>query len=103
MLLLGYAGNAVLTCKCNENVKVFTVRGTAFEAAEASGGQAVSENGKQGYENYFMIDSLIRFHCKPYQNSFHEVGDLLSKETVCCVGGKAVELYFTVEPFVFQL
>ena len=89
MLLLGYAGNAVLTCKCNENVKVFTVRGTAFEAAEASGGQAVSKNGKQGYEDYF--------------NSFHEVGDLVSKETVCCVGGKAVELYFTVEPFVFQL
>lgn len=35
-----------MTCKCNEPVKVFTVRGTAFEAAKASGGGASTENGK---------------------------------------------------------
>ncbi|KAJ0069471.1 hypothetical protein NL108_008280, partial [Boleophthalmus pectinirostris] len=38
-----YAGNALSTVKCNEPVKVFTVRGTAFEAAAADGGSAASE------------------------------------------------------------
>ena len=41
------SGNAVLTCKSNDNVKVFTIRGTAFEAAQASGGGAASENGNK--------------------------------------------------------
>lgn len=40
-------GNAVLTCKSNDSVKVFTVRGTAFEAAKASGGGVASENGNE--------------------------------------------------------
>lgn len=40
------SGNAVTTCKSNDTVKVFTVRGTAFEAASASGGAAASESGK---------------------------------------------------------
>lgn len=31
--------------KCNEPVKVFTVRGTAFEAASVEGGSAASEEG----------------------------------------------------------
>lgn len=39
-----YAGNAVLTCKSNDSVKVFTIRGTAFEAAKASGRGVASEN-----------------------------------------------------------
>jgi len=38
-----YAGNALSTVKCNESVKVFTVRGTAFEAAVVEGGSATSE------------------------------------------------------------
>ncbi|XP_012726940.2 electron transfer flavoprotein subunit alpha, mitochondrial [Fundulus heteroclitus] len=38
-----YAGNALSTVKCNEPVKVFTVRGTAFEAASVEGGSATSE------------------------------------------------------------
>jgi len=38
-----YAGNALSTVKCNESVKVFTVRGTSFEAAGVEGGSAVSE------------------------------------------------------------
>ncbi|XP_063053778.1 electron transfer flavoprotein subunit alpha, mitochondrial [Engraulis encrasicolus] len=38
-----YAGNALSTVKCNENVKVFTVRGTSFEAAAVEGGSAGSE------------------------------------------------------------
>ncbi|KAM9496810.1 electron transfer flavoprotein subunit alpha, mitochondrial [Clarias gariepinus] len=37
-----YAGNALSTVKCNEKVKVFTVRGTSFEAAK-QGGSATSE------------------------------------------------------------
>lgn len=39
-----YAGNAVMTCKCMDSIKIFTVRGTAFEAAKSSGGGAASEN-----------------------------------------------------------
>ncbi|XP_074088586.1 electron transfer flavoprotein subunit alpha, mitochondrial [Macrotis lagotis] len=39
-----YAGNAICTVKCEEKVKVFSVRGTAFEAAAMSGGNASSEN-----------------------------------------------------------
>ncbi|XP_060932788.1 electron transfer flavoprotein subunit alpha, mitochondrial [Limanda limanda] len=39
-----YAGNAVSTVKCNEAVKVLTVRGTAFEAAATEGGSASSED-----------------------------------------------------------
>uniref|UniRef100_A0A8C8R6M2 Electron transfer flavoprotein subunit alpha n=1 Tax=Pelusios castaneus TaxID=367368 RepID=A0A8C8R6M2_9SAUR len=35
-----YAGNALCTVKCDEKVKVFSVRGTSFEAAAVSGGSA---------------------------------------------------------------
>uniref|UniRef100_A0A8C0PFT6 Electron transfer flavoprotein subunit alpha, mitochondrial n=1 Tax=Canis lupus familiaris TaxID=9615 RepID=A0A8C0PFT6_CANLF len=38
-----YAGNAICTVKCDETVKVFSVRGTSFEAAATSGGSASSE------------------------------------------------------------
>uniref|UniRef100_A0A668AKW9 Electron transfer flavoprotein subunit alpha n=1 Tax=Myripristis murdjan TaxID=586833 RepID=A0A668AKW9_9TELE len=38
-----YAGNALCTVKCNEKVKVFSVRGTAFEAAPMEGGSAATE------------------------------------------------------------
>ncbi|XP_028921608.1 electron transfer flavoprotein subunit alpha, mitochondrial [Ornithorhynchus anatinus] len=39
-----YAGNALCTVKCDEKVKVFSVRGTSFEAAPTSGGSASKEN-----------------------------------------------------------
>lgn len=39
-----YAGNAILTLKSKDAVKVITVRGTSFEAAETSGGSAASED-----------------------------------------------------------
>ncbi|KAM9312607.1 electron transfer flavoprotein subunit alpha, mitochondrial [Gastrophryne carolinensis] len=39
-----YAGNALCTVKCDESVKVFTIRGTSFEAAASSGGSASPEN-----------------------------------------------------------
>ncbi|XP_051546087.1 electron transfer flavoprotein subunit alpha, mitochondrial-like isoform X1 [Myxocyprinus asiaticus] len=38
-----YAGNAISTVKCNESVKIFTVRGTSFEPAAIEGGSASSE------------------------------------------------------------
>ncbi|XP_077423725.1 electron transfer flavoprotein subunit alpha, mitochondrial [Vanacampus margaritifer] len=43
-----YAGNALSTVKCSEPVKVFTVRGTSFEAAAAEGGSAATENVAAG-------------------------------------------------------
>jgi len=39
-----YAGNAIQTLTSNEHVKIITVRGTAFEAAETTGGSAATEN-----------------------------------------------------------
>ncbi|XP_070581082.1 electron transfer flavoprotein subunit alpha, mitochondrial-like [Ptychodera flava] len=39
-----YAGNAISTIKSKDPVKIFSVRGTAFEAAEVSGGSATSED-----------------------------------------------------------
>ncbi|XP_061917297.1 electron transfer flavoprotein subunit alpha, mitochondrial isoform X2 [Entelurus aequoreus] len=39
-----YAGNALSTVKSNDPVKVFTVRGTSFEAASTEGGSAATEN-----------------------------------------------------------
>jgi len=39
-----YAGNAISTVKSKDPVKIFSVRGTAFEAAEVSGGSASSED-----------------------------------------------------------
>ncbi|KFV91182.1 hypothetical protein N326_09944, partial [Eurypyga helias] len=38
-----YAGNILCTVQCDEAIKVFTVRGTSFEAAPASGGSASLE------------------------------------------------------------
>ncbi|XP_064168535.1 electron transfer flavoprotein subunit alpha, mitochondrial [Anguilla rostrata] len=43
-----YAGNALSTIKCSEAVKVFTVRGTSFEAAAVEGGSAVTESVSPG-------------------------------------------------------
>ncbi|KAM4036944.1 electron transfer flavoprotein subunit alpha, mitochondrial [Anomaloglossus baeobatrachus] len=39
-----YAGNALCTVKCEEAVKVLTVRGTSFEVAASSGGSASLDN-----------------------------------------------------------
>ena len=38
-------GNAIATVKSNDPVKVFSVRGTAFEPTAAEGGSASSEQG----------------------------------------------------------
>ncbi|BCL87875.1 electron transfer flavoprotein subunit alpha/FixB family protein [Ralstonia pseudosolanacearum] len=39
-----YAGNAIATVQSADKVKVITVRGTAFDAAAATGGSAATEN-----------------------------------------------------------
>lgn len=44
--ILCISGNALCTVKCDEKVKVFSVRGTSFEAAGTSGGSASSEKGE---------------------------------------------------------
>ncbi len=38
-----YAGNAIATVRCNETIKVITVRATAFDAVAAEGGNAAIE------------------------------------------------------------
>ncbi|PWZ01789.1 putative electron transfer flavo protein alpha chain precursor [Testicularia cyperi] len=38
-----YAGNAIATIKATDKIKVFTVRGTAFDAAAQEGGSATTE------------------------------------------------------------
>lgn len=40
-----YAGNAVLTVRSSDKVKIITIRGTAFAAAEAEGGSAEITEG----------------------------------------------------------
>ncbi len=39
-----YAGNAVATVKSSDNIKLITVRGTTFDAADATGGSAALED-----------------------------------------------------------
>ena len=39
-----YAGNAMATVKSSDLIKVITVRGTAFEAAQETGGSATIED-----------------------------------------------------------
>uniref|UniRef100_A0A4W5NYC2 Electron transfer flavoprotein subunit alpha, mitochondrial n=1 Tax=Hucho hucho TaxID=62062 RepID=A0A4W5NYC2_9TELE len=43
MIFVPRCRNALSTVKCNDNVKIFTVRGTSFEPAEVEGGSATSE------------------------------------------------------------
>lgn len=53
-------GNALSTVKCNEAVKIFTVRGTSFEAAEVEGGSASSEDGTVART---ITRRLLRYNC----------------------------------------
>lgn len=41
-----FAGNAILTVKSLENVKLLTIRPTSFEGVAASGGTAKAEKGQ---------------------------------------------------------
>ena len=40
-----YAGNAIATVESSDDIKIITIRGTAFPAAEAEGGSASVEDG----------------------------------------------------------
>merc|ERR1712093_600755 len=40
-----YAGNAIATVESSDDIKIITIRGTAFAAAEAEGGSASMEDG----------------------------------------------------------
>lgn len=40
-----YAGNAITTVESSDKIKVITIRGTSFAAAEAEGGSALVEDG----------------------------------------------------------
>ncbi|KAI8629036.1 hypothetical protein F5Y19DRAFT_433710 [Xylariaceae sp. FL1651] len=40
-----YAGNAIATVESSDSVKIITIRGTAFPAADAEGGSAAVEDG----------------------------------------------------------
>ncbi|XP_077683742.1 electron transfer flavoprotein subunit alpha, mitochondrial isoform X3 [Eretmochelys imbricata] len=55
-----YAGNALCTVKCDEKVKVFSVRGTSFEAAPVSGGSAKVEKGRglKSGDNFKLLYDL---------------------------------------------
>jgi len=47
-----YAGNAIMTLKATDPVKVLSVRGTSFEAAKVGGGSAAQEKAPDGdYKN----------------------------------------------------
>lgn len=52
--------------KCDEKVKVFSVRGTSFEAAATSGGSASSEKGKYSSEPFDSLAFLISSVCTLY-------------------------------------
>lgn len=56
------SGNALCTVKCDEKVKVFSVRGTAFEAAATSGGSASSEKGECSFAVLFVFVSCFSVH-----------------------------------------
>src|SRR6202012_6047955 len=40
-----YAGNAIATVESSDDIKIITIRGTAFAAAESEGGSASVEDG----------------------------------------------------------
>lgn len=50
-------GNIICTVQCDEAVKVFTVRGTSFEAAPVSGGSASVEKCE-----YLLGDAVVLFN-----------------------------------------
>jgi electron transfer flavoprotein alpha subunit len=59
-----YAGNAILTVKSLEGVKILTIRPTSFEAVPASGGSAPVEKG-------MSIPKRFRFQYNKIRNFFH--------------------------------
>lgn len=57
MLMSLFLGNIICTVQCDEAIKVFTVRGTSFEAAPVSGGNASVEKCE-----YLFCDAVVLFN-----------------------------------------
>ena len=55
-----FIGNAIQTVKSNDPVKIISVRGTAFDAADATGGSAANDKGKNYIVNYYTCIYTIR-------------------------------------------
>ncbi|XP_043514375.1 electron transfer flavoprotein subunit alpha, mitochondrial [Frieseomelitta varia] len=53
-----YAGNAIQTLKCKDNIKVVSVRGTAFEAASLEGETAKCESAPAGDYKSQLIEFI---------------------------------------------
>lgn len=53
-----YAGNAIQTLKCKDNVKIVTVRGTSFEATPLEGGNAKCETAPVGDYKSQLIEFI---------------------------------------------
>ncbi|XP_012347989.1 electron transfer flavoprotein subunit alpha, mitochondrial [Apis florea] len=53
-----YAGNAIQTLKCKDNVKIVTIRGTSFEATPLEGGNAKCEVAPVGDYKSQLIEFI---------------------------------------------
>lgn len=53
-----YAGNAIQTLKCKDNIKVVSVRGTAFEAVPLEGGNAKCEPAPAGDYKSSLVEFI---------------------------------------------
>ena len=73
-----YAGNAILTLKSNDPIKVMTVRGTAFEAAKVSSGSGEAKIEKLDSS---IKNDLSEFVTREIQQS--ERPDLPTARIVC--------------------
>ncbi len=62
-----YAGNALITVKSNDSVKLITVRSTAFDAVEATGGSAAVEElaFDEAYEGVSFVSRDVTVSERP--------------------------------------
>ncbi|RXR22432.1 electron transfer flavoprotein subunit alpha/FixB family protein, partial [Sphingobium fluviale] len=90
-----YAGNAIATVKTSDAKRVITVRGTAFEKAEATGGagsiEAVSSTGDKGLSSF--VGAEIAKLERPE----------LTSAKVIVSGGRALKDGATFESTIFPL
>ena len=94
-----YAGNAIATVQSSDAKKVITVRGTAFDKAEATGGsgtiEAVSATGDKGVSTY--VGSEIAANARPE----------LTSAKIIVSGGRALgseeQFHALIEPLADKL
>ena len=94
-----YAGNAIATVQSSDAKKVITVRGTAFDKAEATGGsgtiEAVASTGDTGVSTY--VGSEIAANARP---------ELTSAKVIVSGGralGSAEQYHALIEPLADKL